>query len=62
MAEVNENVSQSSAVAGETARDIAEVSRIAEEISANGTRVNTSAEYLANLAVTLKELVGRYKI
>jgi len=62
MAEVNENVSQSSVVAGETARDIAEVSRISEEISANGSRVNSSAEDLSNLAVTLKELVGRYKI
>lgn len=62
MAEVNENVSQSSVVAGETARDIAEVSRIAEEISTNGNRVNTSAEDLANLAINLKELVGRYKI
>ncbi|MBU0663657.1 MAG: HAMP domain-containing protein [Proteobacteria bacterium] len=62
MAEVNENVSQSSVVAGETARDIAEVSRISEEISANGNRVNSSAEDLSNLAVSLKELVGRYKI
>ncbi|MBW6521762.1 MAG: HAMP domain-containing protein [Desulfoarculaceae bacterium] len=62
MAEVNENVSQSSMVAGETARDIAEVSRISEEISANGNKVNTSAEDLADLAVRLKELVGRYKI
>jgi methyl-accepting chemotaxis protein len=62
MAEVNENVSQSSTVAGETARDIAEVSRIAEEISANGNKVNRSAGDLANLAVNLKELVGRYKI
>jgi len=62
MAEVNENVSQSSVVAGETARDIAEVSRIAEDISANGNKVNSSAEGLAELAVSLKELVGRYKI
>ncbi len=62
MAEVNENVSQSAVVAGETARDIAEVSRISEEISANGNRVNNSAEDLADLAVRLKELVGRYKI
>jgi methyl-accepting chemotaxis protein len=62
MAEVNENVSQSSVVAGETARDIAAVSRIAEEISANGNKVNSSAEDLSNLAVRLKELVERYKI
>lgn len=62
MAEVNENVSQSSVVAGETARDIAEVSRISEEISANGNKVNSSAEDLANLAVSLKDLVGRYKV
>ncbi len=62
MAEVNENVSQSSVVAGETARDIAEVSRIAEDISTNGNKVNSSAEGLADLAVNLKELVGRFKI
>jgi methyl-accepting chemotaxis protein len=62
MAEVNENVSQSSVVAGETARDIAEVSKISEEISANGSKVSHSAEDLANLAVSLKELVGRYRI
>jgi methyl-accepting chemotaxis protein len=62
MAEVNENVSQSSVVASETARDIAEVSRIAEDISSNGNKVNSSAEGLSELAVSLKELVGRYKI
>jgi len=62
MSEVNENVSQSAIVAGETARDIAEVSRISEEISVNGNKVNQSAEDLAHLAVSLKELVGRYKI
>jgi methyl-accepting chemotaxis protein len=62
MSEVNENVSQSASVAGETARDIAEVSRISEDISANSNKVSQSAEDLARLAVSLKELVGRYRI
>lgn len=62
MGEVNENVSQSATVAGETARDIAEVSRISGEISANSGKVNQSAEDLAGLAVSLKELVGRFRI
>lgn len=62
MGEVNENVSQSAIVAGETARDIAEVSRISEDISANSNKVSQSAEDLAHLAVSLKDLVGRYKI
>jgi|GEM_PF-1073856 len=62
MSEVNERVAQSAEVAGKTVRDVAEVSRISGEISANGSKVNQSAEDLARLAVSLKELVGRYRI
>jgi methyl-accepting chemotaxis protein len=54
MIEVNEKVAQSTNVASETVREISEVRHIAEKISANGNKVSSSAEGLADLAVNLK--------
>ncbi len=60
--EVNSNVNQSSAVAVEVSRDIQDISGATEEMKAGSIQVNTSALELSQLAESLNEMVGRFKI
>jgi methyl-accepting chemotaxis protein len=60
--DVNENVSQSSTVAGTISGDIADVNRSVMEISNSSGQVNLNAENLSKLAGRLQVLVGRFKI
>jgi methyl-accepting chemotaxis protein len=55
-------VSQSSPVAGEIARDIADVSRAVGEITGGGSMVKTNAGELNKLAQSLKEMVERFRV
>lgn len=60
--EVSQNVAQSSNVSKDIARDIAEVHQSADEISTSSSQVKLSAEEVADLAKTLNQLVGRFKV
>jgi methyl-accepting chemotaxis protein len=60
--EVNLNVSQSSSVSGEIARDIAEVNQATTQISEHSKQVAQSAGGLNEVAFKLKETVARFKI
>ncbi len=60
--EVTESVAQSSKVAGEVTRDIVDVSEASGKMIDNSNHVNNSAEVLAELSGTLKELVDRFKV
>jgi methyl-accepting chemotaxis protein len=60
--EVNGNISQSSQVSGEIAREIGEVTATTSEMSANSSQVNERSAELSQLAVRLKEMVGRFKV
>ncbi|NOX34198.1 MAG: methyl-accepting chemotaxis protein [Deltaproteobacteria bacterium] len=60
--EVNENINQTSTVAGEVTQDIAEVSLAAGEMNSGSRQINTSAEELSRLAENLNEMVGRFKV
>lgn len=58
----NRNVIETSGVAGEVARDVAEVNRSAGLISKGSERVDTSARELSELADQLTGLVAKYRI
>ncbi len=60
--EVNENVNQASVVTSDVAKDINEVSNAVDEVNSGSQKVNSSASGLAELAETLKEMVGRFKV
>jgi methyl-accepting chemotaxis protein len=60
--EVNQNVGQSSSVADSISKDIATVNQSVQEISVAGGQVNASAEDLSQLAKTLGNLLGRFKV
>ena len=60
--DVNEHVAQSSVVAGEISKDIAEVNHASLEISNSSSQVNTSAEQLNRLADQLKNMVKKFKL
>ncbi len=60
--EVNENVNQTSAVVGEVNQDVSQVSHSAEEMKAGSDSVKSSAARLADLAVELNDMVGRFRI
>ena len=60
--EVNQNVSQSSVVVDEITRDIADVNQSSTEMADQSSQVNQSSEDLKSLAVSLGEMVGRFKI
>jgi methyl-accepting chemotaxis protein len=62
MAEVNENVTRTSAFAGEIASDIAEVSRIAGTIADSSAQVSTNAGDLTLLAKDLIVVIGEFKV
>ncbi len=62
ISEVNENVAQSSMVAGQIAGDITEVSNVSRSLSKSGHDVEGSAQELANVAETLKNLVAHFKM
>ncbi len=62
ISEVNQNVAQSSTVASTINQDIDQVNHQTDEMTSNSSQVNLSAEKLSNLAVQLKELVGRFKV
>jgi methyl-accepting chemotaxis protein len=59
---VNINVSESSSVSGEIARDIAEVNDATTHITAHSRQVSQSAGNLSQVAAKLRETVGRFKI
>ncbi|BBO82735.1 methyl-accepting chemotaxis protein [Desulfosarcina ovata subsp. sediminis] len=60
--EVNVNVSESSTVSGEIARDIAGVNDSTTHISDHSRQVSQSAGSLSKVAIRLKETVERFKI
>ncbi len=60
--EVNENVNQSSAVANDTAKDIADVSQATIEMSNNSSQVKTSASRLNELSEELQKTVDQFKV
>ncbi len=58
----NGHVTQSSAMSKEISHDMAEVTRAAREISDSSALISTSAESLNQLARTLDDMVGRFKV
>ncbi len=60
--EVNENVNMTSTVALEVTKDVHLVSQAAEQIKSGSGQVNESAVELSQLAETLNEMVGRFKL
>ena len=60
--EVNVNVSQSSSVSSEIARDIAEVNEATSQISDHSRQVAGSASGLNEVAQKLKETVSRFRV
>jgi methyl-accepting chemotaxis protein len=60
--EVNENVNQTSAVSSNISNDIASVNLGVQDISQNSSQVDVRAAELAQLAIKLQILVGRFKI
>ena len=59
---MSENVTQTSAVAGELTKDINDVSQATNEMNAGSHQVKTSAVELSKLAEHLNEMVARFKI
>jgi methyl-accepting chemotaxis protein len=60
--EVTENITQSSMVAMELAKDIADVNLAAGEISASSNRVSASSDTLNNLSSQLGSMVQQFKL
>lgn len=60
--EVNENVAQSSTVAGDVTCELAKVNSSTEEMNAGSSQVRESATELSQLAESLNEMVGRFKV
>jgi methyl-accepting chemotaxis protein len=58
--EVNQNVNQTSAVSSNISSDIGSVSRGVQDFSENSSQIDVSARELSQLAVQLKNLVGRF--
>ena len=57
-----ENLTQSSGVAQEIARDIADVSQTASDMSTNSTKIDSSAGGLSQRSGKLKETVNLFKV
>ena len=57
-----ENVTQSSTVAGQIARDISDVNQSAEEMSNSSSQVNVNSNDLNKMAGQLNTMVGRFKV
>ena len=62
ISEVSENVAQSSTVAQQISADISGVNRAVSEISADTGQVRRNAEELRVLAMTLKNLIEKFKL
>jgi len=62
LGEVNENVSQSSTVAGTITQDIAGVNDASAEISNRSQQIKASADQLNGLVSELQSIVGIFKI
>ena len=60
--DVNANVAQSSQVSNEIAGQISDVNLAIQTMAENSQQVNTNATDLSKMAVTLNDLVGRFKI
>ena len=60
--EVNQNVNQTSVASSNISSDIAEVNHGVEDISKNSSQVDVKAGELAQLAIKLQNLVGRFKV
>ncbi len=62
MKEVNQNVAQTSGVAGSIAEEVSEVNNSVKEISANSSQVLSNAEDLIKLSDHLQRLADQYKL
>lgn len=62
ISEVSQHVNQSSVASSSISEEIAEVNQSANQISESSAHVKTSAEELSDLAHSLNELVGRFKV
>ena len=60
--QVSENVGKSSEVTGAIVQDISHVNQSAEKMTQNSRHVNDNARELSELARTLYELVGKFKV
>jgi methyl-accepting chemotaxis protein len=60
--EVNTNVAQCSLVSNGITRDIAGINDEASQISSRSSHLNKSAEELAGLADTLREMLGQFQV
>jgi len=58
---VNENVSQSSAVASEIAQNISETSQVVSDLSGSGDKINETARKLAKQVSLLQDLTGQFQ-
>jgi methyl-accepting chemotaxis protein len=59
---VNENVTQSSQVSDEIAKDIGHVTKAAGDVSNRCADINDSSQELARLAEMLNEMVRKFKV
>ena len=62
ISEVNDNVTQSSVVSAQIAREISEVKHASGEISEGGRQVNMNSVALSELANELNDMVRRFKV
>jgi methyl-accepting chemotaxis protein len=59
---VNQNVAQSSTVAGEIATDIASVNQTSIAMADNSDQINTSVTRLSELSEKLNHLVAQFQV
>ncbi|WP_022667662.1 methyl-accepting chemotaxis protein [Desulfospira joergensenii] len=60
--EVNENIAHTNTVSSQISQEITDISQSTSKISQNSEKVSDSASGLADLADTLSQMVGRFKI
>ncbi len=60
--EINENIAQGSTASEEVAKEVAEVTQASGEIANSSSQVKINAEDASNLASSLAEMVGKFKV
>ena len=60
--EINENIAQGSTASEEVAKEVAEVTQASGEIANSSSQVKINAEDASNLAGSLAEMVGKFKV
>ena len=60
--EINENIAQGSTASEDVAKEVAEVTQASGEIANSSSQVKINAEDTANLAGSLAEVVGKFKV